>query len=97
MWYVSTVLYVQEVVTHFLYSKLIYKMGHYFLGRQNVHFQIKQKMHKHIRLLGQPTKCPKIYRKSVLHLRICGNIWNAQYEISAKIQIFVNISLNMTS
>ena len=30
---VHLVLYVQEVVTHF-YSKLLYKMGHYFLDTQ---------------------------------------------------------------
>ena len=26
--------YVQEVVTHFIYCKLVYEMGHYFLDTQ---------------------------------------------------------------
>ena len=28
------VLYVGEVVTHFIYSKLLHEMGHYFLDTQ---------------------------------------------------------------
>ena len=32
--YTTTILYVQEVVTHFIYRKLLYTMGHYFLDTQ---------------------------------------------------------------
>ena len=37
--YHNKILYVQELVIHFIYTNLLYKMGHYFLDRRYTYWE----------------------------------------------------------